>query len=60
VLQGDDLLLADMNTKLGQNCVAKVDSEALVKNLEKPFIFITSKNYADRLQSNESQHSEFL
>lgn len=50
----DDVLLQDGGPmQFGPNSVVRVDSETLVKNLEKPFLFITSKNYADKMQSVE-------
>jgi hypothetical protein len=30
-----------------------------VKNLEKPYLFITKKQYADKLQANQKNFTEF-
>ena len=41
------------------NCVRPVDSETLIKNVEKPYLFITVKNYANRLQGKEQEKEKF-
>jgi len=40
-----------------QNTVSIVDNGTLVKNLERPYLFITAKQYADALQMEEADDS---
>lgn len=37
-----------------ENCVHKVDNDTLAKNLGKPYVFITLKQYQDRLETDPS------
>ena len=47
----DEMMASKPNTE--HSCVSLVDNETLIKNLEKPYLFVTLKFYADTLQRKE-------
>jgi len=49
-------MLVDPESKPAVNCVYHVDNDTLIKNLEKPYLFVTAKHYADTLQMKDKDH----